>query len=390
VNQVNSANTQQNLEFIVVLRAVSALLVVYSHLMGNWDIMYTDPQWGVIDFFRNYFSTPLGIIGGFGPLGVCIFFLISGFIITHTAQRETRFTFAVKRFLRIYPPFFGSTVIIFFVVLLFTNTPYIFQMHLRQLITPTEALLSTVMVNYLFAKPYIVNPVAWTLLVEVMFYGICVITLNLLKARPRLGILANLGICFLFMLTYPRFGTVGLNVVFRLMSVPYLIFGQIIYYLWAKRIDWRTFGALAIVCYIVIIYPLRTIDQSYYSASNSLPISFVYALAIFSGLLILNNRLKTPRVVRFLSTISYSLYLYHYLVGTFILVVLIPLIGYTFALPIAWISSIAVAYLSWRFVEKPSQQVARRLISQLKLGAAETDHQLPVDLPRDTVREISK
>ncbi len=373
MNPVDPPNTRQDFEFIVILRAVAALLVVYSQLMGSWGARYANPGWALIDFIHNYVTYPLGIVGDFATLAVCIFFLISGFIITHTAQHETRLTFAIKRLLRIYPPFIVSIGVIFILTTLLANTTYLSQIQLRASLSPFEALVSTTLLNYLITNPYRVNLVAWTLLVEVMFYGLCVVTLSLIKARPRLAVLVNLGCCFLYMLIYAKLGSWGFHIAVHLMSVPYLIFGQIIYYFWSKRIDWRSFGVLAFLCYVVILYGLHWVDPTFYPAANSAAISFIYALLIFGGLLLVNDQLKAPRIVRFLSVISYSLYLYHYVVGSLLLVILIPTIGYTLALPIAIAASVGVAYLSWRFVEKPSQQVARALIRRFNLAPAESE-----------------
>ncbi len=372
-SQIDPPSTGQNFEFIVILRAVAALMVVYSHLIGPFGGRALVPFSTLIGFIKGYISTPLAFINDTGALGVCIFFLISGFIITHTAQRENRPTFAIKRALRIYPPFFLSIALIFVVAGLTANNPYAAPMNHNPPFTPLQTLLSLPMLNYLFTNVYEVNPVAWTLLIEVLFYVICVLTLPLIKARSRLAVLVNLGCCALIIASSQRLGITVVHLSFFLMFVPYLVVGQAIYYLWSGRIDWRSFGALAILCYVVNLYGLQSINRTFYVVTNSYPISMIYALAIFGGALILTDRLKPSRVVRFFSTISYSLYLNHRMIGTLILLLLMPRIGYTFALPFALAGGIGVAYLSWRFVEKPSQGAARELIRRLKLAPVKPD-----------------
>ncbi len=143
--------------------------------------------------------------------------------------------------------------------------------------------------------------------------------------------------------------------------------------MWSKQIDWRSFGALAILCYLVNLFGLQIVDRQLYSITYSYPISLIYALAIFSGALVIADRLKASRMLRFLSTISYSLYLNHHVIGSLLLVILVPTIGCTFALPIAFVGTVGVAYLSWRFVEKPSQGAARELIRRFKLAPLRPD-----------------
>jgi peptidoglycan/LPS O-acetylase OafA/YrhL len=50
---------------------------------------------------------------GGGHLGVLLFFLASGFIISYVADQEGRAEFATKRIFRIFPMLFGGVVIAF-------------------------------------------------------------------------------------------------------------------------------------------------------------------------------------------------------------------------------------------------------------------------------------
>src|SRR5262245_12713722 len=80
------------------LRAVSISLVLLGHLAGT----------------RHFFpAAAIGRFGDIGNLGVRIFFVISGFLITHLALREHARTgaislkaFYIRRFLRIFPAFY--------------------------------------------------------------------------------------------------------------------------------------------------------------------------------------------------------------------------------------------------------------------------------------------
>jgi len=102
---------KEQFNFISILRAVAALLVVWDHLAG-FGTDQNKVNWEPLNLMRSYINTPLGIIQDFGFLGVVLFFVISGFIITHVAQRESRLEFAIKRVFRIYPPFILSIIII--------------------------------------------------------------------------------------------------------------------------------------------------------------------------------------------------------------------------------------------------------------------------------------
>jgi peptidoglycan/LPS O-acetylase OafA/YrhL len=80
--------------------------------------------------------------------------------------------------------------------------------------------------------------------------------------------------------------------------------------------------------------------------------------------LLLNAQLAVPRPINFYSKISYSLYLYHAVSGHLVLGILYPWLGYVLALLCALAAVTGLSYVSWRYIEEPSQQLARSLLRQ--------------------------
>lgn len=98
------------LNSIQFLRAVAALLVVYVHSI--------DLQMGFgISKQQNFFH-----LQNFGAIGVDLFFVISGFIITYVANKytgiEQGFLFLKKRFIRINPVYYIASILYFGITLL--------------------------------------------------------------------------------------------------------------------------------------------------------------------------------------------------------------------------------------------------------------------------------
>jgi len=98
------------LNSIQCLRAVAALLVVYVHSI--------DLQMGFsVSKQQNFFH-----LQNFGAIGVDLFFVISGFIITFVANKytgqEQGIYFLVKRFRRINPVYYIASILYFVVLVL--------------------------------------------------------------------------------------------------------------------------------------------------------------------------------------------------------------------------------------------------------------------------------
>lgn len=158
-----------------LMRLLAALLVVVSH---------TFPLSG---------QPPLRIVGveDLGALGVSIFFVISGYLVTGSYERDPR-SYLIKRLLRIEPGLIAS-LIVTVVLLGFVTTatageywPKAALYVLRNaLLYPATYELPGVFQDV--PVPNVVNGVLWTLRLEFTFY------LVLMLIRARLALVAALG-----------------------------------------------------------------------------------------------------------------------------------------------------------------------------------------------------
>ena len=157
--------------FIAALRATACLLVVYCHLIGNM----AKPDWFIRPYIDQFVRDPMGIIWNFGYLGVAIFFIISGFIITHVAQRETRSEFAIKRLFRVYPPFLIALVLARLLAGMENGSP--------ASVSPASLLGEAT----LFWSQFKVLGPSYTLVMELMFYVVVTALLPLFQGKPILA-----------------------------------------------------------------------------------------------------------------------------------------------------------------------------------------------------------
>lgn len=346
--------SREHFPFLDTLRATAALLVVWDHLFALWP-QHHGITMAPVALMRTHVNTPLGLIQDFGWLGVVMFFLISGFVITHVAQRETALEFAVKRVVRIFP-----------MLMLATLMAVSLDPALRRGLT-AEALLSNVLlVNYWMLPQVVLVGVAWTLAIEVVFYAL-MLCLFAWRRRP-IALAALLLAAVAAVIALARsFGPGFFLFASTVSYLPYLVAGQLIYFaLYARTLSPGLFAALLLGVYAVLVAGLRTIHVDFLPIGNSYLSSFVLALAVFLAGLGLNGRIRPSRVVKYLADTSYSLYLFHGIVGFFVLAHLSNAIGYPLALAAALVGVMAVVAVLHRSVERPVLEWGRRMARRLR------------------------
>ncbi len=361
-----TAAPHANREFLpslALIRAVAALMVVYDHLVGVW-LHKNEVAWLPAVIADRWIFDPLRLMMHGGGLAVAMFFLVSGFVIVLVAQRESHWQFAVRRVMRIFPPLWASILLLLLVYAGMTlagvspslGTHPVEQV--LQLSNPWPSIAGAMsLVNYLLGTP-IINSVAWTLAIEMLFYIAVALLLPLLRTRPHTALVVAFVALALLQVArsaHPALFRLAVNAVY----VNFLFLGSLLYFRWAGRIgNWAfAVGTLAFwglflsgIATVVAQPPLQLADYG---------VSYAYAWLAFVVLLLLNDRMRLDRVTLFFSRISFSLYLNHGEIGLLLLSVLFPFLGYPMSLLVTFVLVVALSAASWRWVELPSQQLAR-------------------------------
>ena len=97
---------------------------------------------------------------------------------------------------------------------------------------------------------------------------------------------------------------------------------------------------------------------------------FLSYLLLFIGVYF-NNKINVPSFLLYLGDISYSTYLNHQTICTILIGILISKIGYSdekmiFIFLVMLVLIFAISAFSYKFIEKPCQVLARRLLCRLK------------------------
>ncbi|TWE13826.1 acyltransferase family protein [Prauserella muralis] len=341
--------------FIDIGRSIAALLVFYTHIPGPW-VRAKGEHAPFIDFIETFTSDPMHMARqGIGQLSVPFFFLVSGFVVTPLAMRQGHFRFGVNRIIRIYLPL-GFVLALTSLALLAGLEPQ--STYQSQELTPGTFLTNWSLANYLIYPQVVLLPVAWTMIIEVLFYLLLFVLLPVLRRSVWLAICIELTLVFVVLLSRSALNESWSLFAVNVSYLPIMIIGQTIWAVTTKRIPlWAgsVFGALAWMLYVFAdIVDVGRIDTSY-------NLALAFATVCFLMGMFAEPHLKQRRFWTELSERSYSLYLLHAL-GIFVILGLLrPAVPFPIALVIMIAVTFVVVEVSYRFVERPSHALARKL-----------------------------
>ncbi len=361
VPPVSNTSRPGRFVFLDVLRALAVCLVVYSHVVGIFLHQHHDNS-TVAGVFQGFVPHPLGLALNIGNFGVVLFFLVSGFIVTHTGFSERPRQYAIKRLLRIYPMLVVSVLL---AAVLFLVGLHPVTTGEATTITPLTLLTNVTLANHLLPPLVVLVDVSWTLIIEVLFYALLLIALPLLRRAVWPVILGELGLVAVLMLTEHLAGPSYFLVAVNASYLPALLLGQIIWAVWSRRIPLWTgvlFGVLAAAVYVWAGDAGMGRDDHMYD--HNLAIGFV----VFGVALLVERRLRPVRWIGYLADRSYSLYLLHGLLAFAVMNVLFPRVGFPIALLAGLVATFLGVEAGYRWVERPSMRLARRLANRWRPG----------------------
>jgi len=220
--------------------------------------------------------------------------------------------------------------------------------------------LNLTLANYATYPLVVIVTVAWTLIIEVIFYALTALTQPARTSPHRIAF--NLSAVVLVIWKRDAFGAGFTLFASAVGYIPILVMGQTVYWWLQKRRLSAPLGlAYLAASAAIFLWFVRAMRPEFLPASNSYLVSVAYALLLFIALLY--ARLPEQRIVRFLSETSYSVYLMHAIVGAQTLGFLMTRIPLGGAILAGAVASLASAWVTYLVVEKPTQRLARRLTS---------------------------
>ena len=311
---------------------------------------------------------------GHGFIGVTLFFVLSGFILSYTyslapgKMKGTAWSFLAARFSRIFPMYLISLVLATPVVLYWSTLPNPYLPALASL-SLTQAWLPFAMREW--------NPPGWSLSAEAFFYILFPFAITRISRLSCTQLLNFSAICWVASLTAPLVylvnGSINLDFwMFNpLVRLPEFLLGVAVGVIWLKnRSQLRLPKYLADISFVILIAVLCLPVHNAYlinGVCSPLIVAIIIGLAENRGIM---ARILSTRFFVILGSASYSLYILHW-----------PLwyeasfITRHLNLNIApnhlfWLISITVlipaSYIFWRFIEEPMSKYLRgRLTSTM-------------------------
>jgi peptidoglycan/LPS O-acetylase OafA/YrhL len=331
--------------FVDALRGIAALSVVLYHAIVSShvaELAETMPGW-----LRTALEH--------GDLGVAIFFVLSGFVIAHSLRDQKMSPlgagrFMLKRSVRLDPPYWVAIA-----------TAVAFSALATRLVrshTPGDFSAAQIISHIFYAQDILgfrdINPIFWTLCLEVQFYLVFAILLML----PGWIFIPVFAVSLLWPLGV---GPTVHHGLFPTLWFSFLL-GVLSYWAWKN-----TTLVPAFLVYASLIGIAGILESDSFALTCVVAASALLVAGIAGKIAMWNWRW-----LQFLGTISYSLYLLHN-----------PITGATFRVgymmtghslvtealwwPISIAACILAAFGLWYFVERPSLNLARRF----SLGSTE-------------------
>jgi peptidoglycan/LPS O-acetylase OafA/YrhL len=352
----SASKREGRLPFIHGLRGIAASAVSLFHL---YDATPVAQQVAVV--VPSFIDGLLQL----GFLGVDLFFVISGFVISLTLHNRLRTLqewgrFFLRRQLRLDPPYW-TTIALSIVSALALNA-------IKPSVHAPVPSVSDVVAHLFYLQDFLhrksIVGIFWTLCLEIQFYlffGALVLAMGWWNVSGRLfgWLMMPLYLlsvaCFWELVPYP--GGLFIPRWFEFFT------GVIVYMYWRKE-----FSLLQVSIYFGSLLTIALIDPATdngianVTAVTVLLIGLTFLFAVESGGV---QTWLSSRLLRYFGDISYSLYLMHALVGIRLLKVIVgerSTVSWTLAMyAVGLIVSIAAADLLFRTIERPSMRLSHRL-----------------------------
>ncbi|MCR3747130.1 acyltransferase family protein [Lentzea californiensis] len=333
-----------------LLRVIAAVAVIYNHY-SNW-LKLNHEDFAIATVVDAVLIRPLHLNQQLAFVGVGVFLMISGIVVTHVAFRETSAQFLLRRAVRLLPAMWVMITVAW--VLVSAR-----QLSANQRPDLGDLFLNLGLVNYSVPQTSHVLALTWTLAVQVVFYFFVAATMPLLKRWPWVPPAIAVALVSVLISVTPPQGPAPLSFVRMATTfLPVLFIGQLISLVRSKKIPVGAGIAFGVLQYLLFVRADLTSDR--WPLGEAYPRTFVFLFLVLLLATRANGALVRAKWVGEVAKRTYAIYLVHIPVGFPLLRLLTPHTGYWISVAVALIAVAVASELLHRLVEEPIAQWYRR------------------------------
>ncbi len=303
--QISAAPPPARVYSLDLLRFLAAAAVVLYHYSYR----------GVSGGYTQFGLPQISWWSQYGFLGVSLFFIISGFVISWSADKQSLDRFVAARFLRLYPGFIAGVTLTFLVT-------YIVGFQF------SDVTLAQYFANFIFLPQVLgyefIDGVYWSIVVELIFYGWIAALLGFGVFRRYLPEIIAIWL-IIAMLNEFVFFIDALRWPLMTPYAGYFAAGMLLFRMKIKRAGapWEKLMFLIAMAYSMMIESLRGISggNAFSGEFDRLTLALVTGamFLVFIGFINLKLSKQTGQRLAILGALSYPLYLIHQHIGYIVL-----------------------------------------------------------------------
>lgn len=282
--------------FLDVMRIFAFISVLIAHKM--YDSLAFASTNEALHITVRYFAQSLLPLCYGGAAGVVVFFLTSGYIITHVLQSESTLEFLLKRVFRIYPLFIVAVVM-----------EALLDHYLKAVAFPPLSVWvpRLLLIGDFFGTPLALGGVEWTLRLEIAFYIVMAVlkALGLFNHQKYVPLVFIAIVAGVFLL--PPFPSAeGLPLAYQSIYASFLFMGACIYLWEAGKSDKNLCIATISILFCCFLWMVAKYQPHWKEFNYGL-----YAAIIFLLGWGLRDRIQDGPLIRLISNLTFSVYLFH-------------------------------------------------------------------------------
>ena len=331
---------------VPLLRVLGATAVVYTHL-ASW---YTarGRAWTVADLLNVSLVESLHLIKDLEVVGVSLFLLVTGLVVTQAATKETPGQFGARRAVRILPALWVAVAVAFPLV----NSGLLRPGEGTGPVGPLTLLSNMTLVEFFLSPHVILIGSTWTLVVQVAFYAFTALTIPILRRWPWLVPALGATVCSVVLslvwdargMAYEWIGVIA-------AYMPMIFIGQVVALARSGRMP--TWAAAALGTGHFLLFVKADMIGRYVAIGDARPRTLFVVVLVVLVTMNANGRLASHPATSTLAVRTYSLYLVHQMALYPVLDALFPVWGELPALAVGLAVTVVATEVVHRFVEAP-------------------------------------